>query len=225
VTTDPYGEDEQTGNDARQATHGVDNEPHRSRELAVYLVQVDGGEDSDRHRDDGRDRDLLERPDDRVLRTAARRERPDLAQVLDEEAPREFLEPFEGHVRDHPHENRGHEHSRGPHEHRHNAVDRRFGVGSVPREYVEQHDEGDVPPQRDTDRAAHVQCDAQKFGERRCADRGHRAVGHVRHRKALAPKRFVTIGYRLHHTHRTDHRGERVGVGLVLRGEVDLGTR
>ena len=39
----------------------------------------------ERDDDDGRDADLLERADDRVLRAAARGERPDLAQVFGEE--------------------------------------------------------------------------------------------------------------------------------------------
>ena len=43
---DPHGEDQQTGDDARETAHRVDDEPDRLREPPVDLVEVHGGEDA-----------------------------------------------------------------------------------------------------------------------------------------------------------------------------------
>ena len=83
---DPDREHEETGDDARQPAHRVGDEPDRLREPTLDLVQVHRRQDRERYDDDRGDADLLERADDRVLRAAARRQRPDLAQVLREES-------------------------------------------------------------------------------------------------------------------------------------------
>ena len=66
--TDERGVDEQAGDDRRDRAHRVDDDPHRSREPAADLVEEDRGRDAERHRDQHRDADLLERADDRVRR-------------------------------------------------------------------------------------------------------------------------------------------------------------
>ena len=75
ATVDPHREDEQAGDDARESAHRVDDEAHRPREATLDLVQVDRGENRERYDDDRREPDLLERPDDCVVRATARRER------------------------------------------------------------------------------------------------------------------------------------------------------
>src|SRR6478752_5458072 len=65
-------QDEETGHDGRDARHDVDEEGDGLGERALAVLdQVDGGQQSQRCRDDGRDPDLFQGADQGVVDTAA----------------------------------------------------------------------------------------------------------------------------------------------------------
>src|SRR5207248_4629981 len=77
---DPEGEDEQAGDDGRDAGHDVDEEPHRSGQpAAAVLDDIDRGDDPERDGDDAGYEHLLDGPHDGVVDAAVGVEGSDTA--------------------------------------------------------------------------------------------------------------------------------------------------
>ena len=106
-------------------------------------------------------------------------ERSGRAQVVGEEVPDEQPMPLDTTVAHHPAEHGHDQERRAPHEHRHDTIERGLGVGTITREHEVDRDERDVPPDRQTHQAPHVEHEPQDLGEAGRGHRGHADLDHV----------------------------------------------